>query len=114
MLGFDILWNTGAGATRSSWSTGAGLIRWISGIEPEHVSIMIIPDGHNEDHTVDHGLTHLLETTLFLEVVSVSHNTLLGCAHFIGDRIVLFINSGNVGCWVLKNLTILYEDSSDF
>lgn len=75
---------------------------------------MIIPNGHDKDHTVIHGFTHLFETTLNLEIVFVSHDTLERIAHLISDRIVLGISSWNVRFWVFENFTILNENSSNF
>jgi len=75
---------------------------------------MIVPDGHNENHTSVHGFSHLFKTTLNLEVIWIIHNSLEGIAHTIGDGVVLGIKSWNVGFWVLDDFTVLNEDSSDF
>jgi len=75
---------------------------------------MVVPDGHNEDHTIIHGFSHLFKTTLLLEIVCISHDIFERIAHIVSDRIVLGINSLDVRFWVLENFTILNEDSSDF
>jgi len=74
---------------------------------------MIIPDGHNKDHTVIHGFSHLFKTTLNLEIVWISHLTFLGVAHIISDRIV-WGNIWNLRIWSFEDLAVLNENSSDF
>ena len=74
---------------------------------------MVIPETHDEDHTVLHGIAHLFETTLGLVVVLVSEGSLGVLAHLVSDGIVLSTHGVNGSLWMLNNLSILDELSSN-
>lgn len=75
---------------------------------------MVVPKAHNEDHTILHGVTHLLKSTLDFEVVFIGEDIFDLAAHIISDRVDLFVKSINHRAWVINNLSVLNEFSSDF
>jgi hypothetical protein len=87
---FNFRWSTRCGwawATSNSWLIGIS-IGWIVAVQPEHVDIVIIPDGHDKDHAFSHGLAHLFHTALVLVVIQVTEKSFSGGAHLVGDGIV--------------------------
>jgi hypothetical protein len=48
---------------------------------------MIVPDGHDENHSGAHGSAHLGETSLDGEFVGVAESSLLGSAEGVGDGV---------------------------
>jgi hypothetical protein len=88
--------NTG-GASILSW--------WVRSVEPKHICSMIIPDGHNKNHALLQGCSHVSETSLGLELVSVTKGSLLCIAEGIGERIAFYSSDG--GRRVRDNLAIL-------
>jgi hypothetical protein len=72
----------------------------------------ISPDGHGEDHSLGHGVTHLLETTLGGEDWVVTKDGLLLGAELLGDGAV-GVNSGPVGLGVEDNHSVLDVDTTD-
>jgi len=74
---------------------------------------MVIPKAHNEDHTILHGFSHLLKTTLLFEIVLICEDIFDFIAHIIGDRADLFVKFVDFGFWVLNNLSVLNEFSLD-
>jgi len=71
LLGFHISWNARSGwtcATFCTWITG---VHRIGGIKPQHVGIVIIPQGHHKNNTCIDGLLNGTETTLLLEICAV-------------------------------------------
>merc|ERR1739848_851229 len=71
MLGFDICWNTRISATRSTGCTCISRVYWVGGIQPEHVGIVIIPEGHDQDNTCIHRLLHGSQATLLKEICTI-------------------------------------------
>jgi len=110
---FDVRWLTGGSGARASWTTPISLVGWVSGVQPKHVGGVVVPDAHDENHTGVHGLTHLLETTLLLEIFIVSKGVLDGIAHFVGDGVKLFGHFVNSRFWVLDDFVVLDVKSSD-
>ena len=50
---------------------------------------MIAPEGHDENHAIGHRVTHLLDTTVGVEVLVVSKQCLLSDTEVVGDGVVL-------------------------
>ena len=74
---------------------------------------MIIPDGHNQDHTaIGEGRTHLLETALGGKGVGITEGSLLGGTEAVGDRISR--DTGNVGLTVRDDFAVLDVEATDF
>ena len=97
MLVFDIGGLAGGNVAGATWTTPGGLVGWVGRVEPKHISIMVVPDGHDEDHTILQRLTHLFEATLVLEVILVREGVLGALAHFIGDRVELLVHGIDLG-----------------
>lgn len=114
VVSLDLRWNTGGGWAGATWATPGGLILREGGVEPEHISFVVIPDGHNEDHTALHGITHLLETSLLLEVLGVAESFLGMIAHLIGDGVELLAHGVDSRLRMLNDLAVLDIFSSDF
>ena len=74
---------------------------------------MIIPNTHNEDHSVSHSLAHGGQTSLGGEVVGITESSFLVRAELICDRVV-GCHSGDVDLGVLEDLTILNVQATDF
>lgn len=78
--------------TLSALSTGdTGLARvpveGVLGVEPEHVRLVIVPDGHSENHTLLEALAHLGHSTIVGKVVEVTEELLLPLADLVGERV---------------------------
>jgi hypothetical protein len=71
---------------------------------------MVIPDGHDEYHSLNSG-TNLLETTLSGELVGVSESCLLGGAETVGDGVTG--NARNRGIGVVNGSATLDIKSLD-
>lgn len=87
-VGLNISGSTGS--TRAC-STADTWLAWISvkrigGVEPEHVDVVIVPDGHDENAVLE-GLSLLGESTLDLILVAVAESSLLGSAEGVVDRV---------------------------
>lgn len=48
---------------------------------------MVVPDGHNENHSGTHGSAYFGETALDGEFVGVAKSSLLGSAEGVGDGV---------------------------
>ena len=72
---------------------------------------MVVPETHDEDHTLVHCFTHLLESSLLLEVVGIGEDSLNFLAHLVRDRVVLLVEAIKLGVWMLDNLSVLNEES---
>ena len=103
----------GGASTTSNTGGGGVLVERVAGVEPEHVGRMVIPDGHDQDHTGTHSSAHWAESTLGLEVVNITEGNLLVGAERGGDRVV-FLHAGDVGLRVLDDFAALDVDTADF
>ena len=50
---------------------------------------MVVPEGHDENHSLIEGLAHDVEAAKALEGVVVAEGGLLGIAELVGDRVVV-------------------------
>jgi hypothetical protein len=74
---------------------------------------MIVPNGHDEDHTSLEGVTHGFDTTLGGMLIVVTEKSLLSCTVVIGQRVI--VGEGiESRLRVLNNITILDEESLNF
>lgn len=87
-LGLDLFGNTRVGRARATLVTGARAVSWVGGVEPEHVCVVVIPDGHDEDHTLGHTGGHGLESTVvFPAVLGLVKDVLGGITEFLVDGV---------------------------
>jgi len=70
-----------------------------------HVHFIIIPQGHDKNHSLVESLTHALHATLLGEVVGVAEDGLLVLAEVVIDCIAA--NTSNVGSGLIEDLTAL-------
>lgn len=54
---------------------------------PEHVDGVVVPDGHDENHSALESVTHGSKTTAVIEGVGVTESGLLGGAEVFGNRV---------------------------
>ena len=116
ILVLDLVWLSripGASAPANTW------LRWISisgivTVQPEHVHIMVVPNGHHESHTVGESSRHLSHTSKLLEVVNLSKVVLLSIAEGITEAVVgLTVNGHGWGVDHLAILDVLSLDVGD-
>merc|ERR1712232_403521 len=91
-----------ASATVCTWVGGA---HWVSGVQPEHVCIVIIPQGHDKNHTCINGLLDGIQASLLQEVCAVLRDRNPITAEVISDCVVLF--SVDAIARVLDGLAVL-------
>jgi len=96
--------------TGNTWCGGSGG-RWVGGIEPVHGNSRVVPDGHNQDHTTEHSLTHLSKATLGVEYVGISESSLLGVTPSLGDGVTGDTGDGGLG--VGDGYTVLDVEAVD-
>lgn len=89
--------NTGLGGISTD-----GVIR----VEPQHVCKVVIPKGHDKNHTLCHSLAHVSKTTVLLEAWCVTESLLLSITEVSGDRIEI-AHARDVGLGVLNDTSIL-------
>ena len=97
-----------AGDTR----LGRVLVEGVVGVEPEHLGLVVVPEGHDEDHTGVEGIAHLRETTEVLERVRVAERGLLRVAERVGDGVVL-AHARDVRLRVRDHLPVLHVQPPD-
>lgn len=113
-ISLNIFWLAGvlrAGTSGDTWSRWI-LIGWVVAVKPEHVDIVVVPDGHDESHATCEGLGHLAHATLSREVIDVTEPSLGGSAVLVTESIVVL--STNVDRWSLNCLAVLDVFSLDF
>ena len=114
LLRFDISGDTGGDGARSTKDTGVGggLVERIGAVEPQHVGRIVVPDGHNQDHSLGEGTAHLGHTTEAGKDVGVAEGGLLSGAELVAERVPLS-HSGDVDLGVLEDDTVLDVDAAD-
>ena len=110
-VGLDVAGDTGGGGARAAEVAGAGSVGRVGGVEPEHVGVVVVPERHDEDHTLGEGGAHLHETSLGAEVVGVAEGGLLGVAVGGGDGVAA--DSGDIALGVGDHLAVLDVESLD-
>lgn len=80
-----------AGTSIASSASLAGLVGarvgGISGIQPQHVRVMIVPQAHDQHHGLRKALGELRESALVVESVAVTECNLLVLAEFRRDGV---------------------------
>lgn len=94
--GLYISWDTRGRRTSTSGSTWSGLCRWVGGVEPEHIGIMIIPYWHNKRHTRAQRRAHRGKPAMGLEGVIISKRRLLSIAVCGGDWVSSDVSDGRL------------------
>jgi len=114
LLRFHIGGDTGGGGARSTKDTGVGggLVERIGAVEPQHVGRIVVPDGHDQDHSLGEGTSHLGHTTQAGEDVGITEGGLLSSAELVAERVPLS-HSGDVDLGVLEDDTVLDVDAAD-
>lgn len=110
-LGLDIGGNARVSAASTASGAGAGLVGRVGGVEPEHVGVVVIPDGHDENHTLGESLAHLRKTALLSKNVLIAESLLLGGTVVCGDGVAL--DAGDVRLGVGKDLAVLDVEALD-
>jgi hypothetical protein len=107
-------WVAGGGGACAASNTRVGG-RSISGVglavQPEHVSIVVIPQAHDENHSLVQTVTHAGQTTVLSEDILIAEGLLLGCAEFRCDRVSG--DAADIRGGVGDDLSILHVDTLD-
>lgn len=105
--------------TRAGWASATsntglacGGIGGVIRVEPEHVDGVVVPQAHDENHTLVHGLAHGSEATLAAEAISVAEGGLLSGAETWGDGVASG-DAWNVGGGLLDDLAVLDVEAAD-
>mmetsp|Transcript_85909 Transcript_85909/g.224173 ORF Transcript_85909/g.224173 Transcript_85909/m.224173 type:complete len:243 (-) Transcript_85909:309-1037(-) len=99
-----------AGAARDS--RGGPVTLAHLGIKPQHLALVVVPQGQHERHATSQRLARLLQGLLLPEVIGVIERFLLGRAEIIGDRIAaVFPKDGGIG--ILNHLATLHIQPPD-
>lgn len=93
-VGLDIAGDTGGGGAGTTLGAELGGVGGEGAVEPEHVGCMVIPDAHDENHTILKSGAHVGEATVLGEVVGVAEYRLLGSAEIGGDRVAAGASDG--------------------
>jgi hypothetical protein len=112
LLRFDVGGDTRGGWASTTSGTRGGRVGGVGRVEPEHVDVVVVPDGEDENHTLGHGLVHGGEATLGSEIVGVAERGLLSSAEGCGDGVV-GSHTGNVGLGVGDDDTVLDVEAAD-
>jgi len=85
----QVIWVTGGTSARSTLDARSVLItvEWEGGVEPQHVSGVITPDGHDQGNTTCLSSTHTSHTTELLEGIVIAEDSLLVVAEGIGEGV---------------------------
>jgi len=109
-----LLWDTRGGGTGSTGNTGGGgwASGWVVTVEPEHVDSVVVPERHDEDHTVGKVLAHLRHTSEGLEFVHVLGGSFLLLAECVADGVGGGYTS-HICVGILNDNSVLNIDSLD-
>jgi len=70
-------------------------VEGVSGVEPEHVHLNVIPEAENHGMSPIEGLAHAFHPSVFLVILHVAEKVLLGVAKLVGDGIAVLSRSKN-------------------
>ena len=89
VAGFNVGGNAGGSWARAAGDSGnAGIgIGGEVGVEPQHVDVVVIPQAHDQDHALLHGVAQRLQTSFDRMVVDIAEQLLSGDAHLFGDGV---------------------------
>jgi hypothetical protein len=111
MVLLHVLGLTRVGSASTALSTQLGGISRVSGIQPQHVDRMVVPERHDQDVAACKRSAHLVESTERLEGVGVAESRLLRGAEGLGDGVAGYALDGRVA--VLEDLAVLYVEALD-
>ncbi len=100
-----------AGSTRDTRGGRVG-VGGVVAVEPEHLRLMVVPDGHDEDHAFFEGVAHRGETAHLLEGVGVAEGGLLRVAKVVGDG-VEGVHARDLRLRVGDDLAVLDVEAAD-
>jgi hypothetical protein len=100
-----------ATATASAQVTVGVLVGGVSGVEPEHVGVVVIPQRHDEHHALSKSLGHISLATLVLVSVSVLESCLLLVTELGCDGVA--VDAGNRGSGLCNGLSALDVEALD-
>lgn len=86
------------------------LLRRVGGIKPEHVSVVVVPDGHDENHRHAQGRIELGEAADLCEAVAVAEHLELRGAELGRDVGVVGRDAVPLGAGDLDLLAVLDEE----
>jgi len=109
---FNVSWNTGGCGARTAMATRLLAIGGVSGIQPEHVGIMVIPQRHHEHHTLLEGLVNGSHASLLKEIAPILRKCNPILAECISDSVVFVSVNGVFG--MLNGPAILRIDLLHF
>ena len=108
LLTLDLAGNArvlGAGASGTAGHLGVAV--WgVVGVQPEHVSLVVVPQAHDQDMAAGKGLAHDLEATLDGVVIIVVEGNLVVLAELLGDGVEL-LEALDVHDRVLNDVAVL-------
>lgn len=110
----DVIRIAGVGRARATLGTRQRAVDWVLRVKPEHVGLVIIPEGHDENHSAVERVRHLLHATLGLVVIGVLEDALNILAHLIVDALVLLRLALNSCLGVRNQLAVLHKQALDF
>lgn len=76
-----------------------------------HVDLVVVPERHDENHTLCEGVAHGLHATGASEVVVVAENALLVLAEIVVDSVTA--DTSDVGSGLLEDLATLDVNTAD-
>mmetsp|Transcript_80711 Transcript_80711/g.164293 ORF Transcript_80711/g.164293 Transcript_80711/m.164293 type:complete len:383 (+) Transcript_80711:100-1248(+) len=92
---------------RHCGAPAGGIVR----IQPQHVGLRIVPEGHHQHHATVQSFSHGFQATLQVEVIHIPEGFLHIGANFVGNRITSDPCNGHVG--VGNHLAILDVEATD-
>lgn len=114
MIPLNVIRLAGVGRARATHSTRQIAVDWVLGVKPEHVGLVIIPEGHDENHAAVERVRHLLHATLSLVVIGVPEDALDILAHLVIDALVLLRLALDSSLGVRNQLAVLSKQALDF
>lgn len=107
----DISGDTRVRGARAAIVAGSGAVSWVGGVEPKHVGVVVIPDGHDENHTLFHTSGHRGESAMVLKGQLITEGFLLGVAEVLVDGVAR--DTLDLGLRVGDNSAVLDVEALD-
>ena len=87
------------------------LVQRVVRVQPKHVGLCVIPQGHDKHHTPIQGFSHGLQATLASKVINVSKGRLHCRTRLICHGVACHARNGDVGVW--NDLAVLHVEASN-